>query len=50
MRRLKSTNFCQNKPKIKLFLQKNKIFRVLGGLRLQTLNGLRPMGVEQPDF
>ena len=29
MPRLKSTNFYQNKPKIKLFLQKNKIFRVL---------------------
>ena len=26
----KSINFYQNKPKIKLFLQNNKIFRVLG--------------------
>ena len=30
MLRFKSINFYQNKPKIKLVLQKNKIFRVLG--------------------
>ena len=32
MLRLKSIIFNQNKPKIKLVLQKNKIFRVLGAL------------------
>ena len=32
MPRLKSINFYQNKPKIKLFLQKNKLFRVLGAV------------------
>ena len=30
MPRFKSINFYQNKSKIKLYLQKNKIFRVLG--------------------
>ena len=32
MPRFKSSKFYQNKPKIKLYLLKNKIFRVLGAL------------------
>ena len=40
MPRFKSINFYQNKSKIKLALQKNKIFLVLGALLSDLQHGL----------
>ena len=40
----KSIDFYQNKAKIKLFLQKKKIFFERLGLRTQTPNGIRRIG------
>ena len=48
MPRFKSVNFYQNNLKIKLFLQKNKIFWVLG-LRSQTCIGFRQMRTKLRD-
>ena len=49
MPRFKSTNFYQNKPKLRYFQPKQAKFSSAGGSASQPPNGLRRMEAELPD-